>query len=82
MLFVPKLPCNLLSVGKLAESGRVVRFMENSCKIINKQNTLVAVGIKRGKLYCLNYSSDYKSDGSLLVISVTVISVTVTVTVQ
>ena len=46
VLFVPKLTCNLLSVGKLAESGRVVKFTENNCKILNKQNTLVAVGIK------------------------------------
>ena len=38
VLFVPKLACNLHSVGKLAESGRVVRFTENNCKIFNKQN--------------------------------------------
>ena len=50
VLLVSKLACNLLGVGKLAESGRVVRFMENNCKILNKQNTLVAVGLKRGKL--------------------------------
>ena len=50
MLFVPKLACNLLNVGKLAESGRVVKFTENNCKILNTQNTLVAVGIKREKL--------------------------------
>ena len=46
VLFVPKLASNLLSVGKLAESGRVVRFTDYNCKILNKQNTLVAVGIK------------------------------------
>ena len=49
-IFVPKLACNLLSVGKLAESGRVVRFTENNCKILKKQNTLVDVGIKRWKV--------------------------------
>ena len=66
VLFVPKLASNLLGVGKLAERGRVVRFMENNCKILNKQNTLVAVGLKRGKLYFLNCSSCCKTDRSLL----------------
>ena len=44
----------------------MARFTENNCKIFNKQNTLVAVGIKRGKLYFFNCSSDYKSDRSFL----------------
>ena len=35
MLHVPGLSFNLVSVSKVSENGRVVRFVENGCEIVD-----------------------------------------------
>ena len=54
VLYVPKLSYNLLSVTKATEAGKKVKFYSNSCQILDRDNKVVAVGTRRGKLYYLN----------------------------
>ena len=53
VLYVPKLSYNLLSVTKASESGKVIKFDDTSCQILNKRDRLIAVATKMGNLYYL-----------------------------
>ena len=53
-LFVPDLSHSLISVAQATEGGKEVCFLENSCKIISKNNKLLAIGKRIGKLYVLD----------------------------
>ena len=55
VLYVPKLSYNLLSVTRVSESGKVVKFDNAGCQILNKHNKLTAVATKVGSLYYLEY---------------------------
>ena len=41
ILNVPKLAYNLLSITKASEAGKVVKFDNAGCKIVNKSNELL-----------------------------------------
>ena len=53
VLYVPKLSYNLLSVTKTSESGKIIKFDDTSCQILNKRDRLIAVATKMGNLYYL-----------------------------
>ena len=55
VLYVPKLSYNLLSVTKASESGKVIKFDDTSCQILNKRDRLIAVATKMGNLYYLQW---------------------------
>lgn len=42
VLYVPEITVNLLSVSQLINSGNIVKFEHNSCRIYNSRNHLVA----------------------------------------
>ena len=56
VLYVPKLAYNLLSVTKASEAGKVVKFDNVGCQIVNKYNKTIAVATKVGSLYYLEYN--------------------------
>ena len=58
VLYVPGLAFNLLSVAQIARRGMVASFSDDSCKIVNSNNELMALGRKEGNLYMLNCSSE------------------------
>ena len=62
VLYVPNLSCNLLSVGKLGEKGKVVSFGERTCEIRDSNDELLALGNKTGKLYYLSLQLNSKLD--------------------
>ena len=53
VLYVPKLSYNLLSVAKVTEAGKKVKFYSDSCHILDRSNKTIAFGTRRGKLYYL-----------------------------
>ena len=53
VLYVPKLSYNLLSVTKASESGKIIKFDDAGCKILNMHNKLIAIATKVGSLYYL-----------------------------
>ena len=53
VLFLPKLSYNLLSVTKVSEHGKVIRFDDAGCQILNKCDKCIAVATKLGNLYYL-----------------------------
>ena len=57
VLFVPNLAHNLLSVSQTSKVGNVVQFEDSTCRIF-KDNQLVAVADKIGKLYILHCVHD------------------------
>ena len=58
MLYMPALSYNLLSVSKAAENGKVTKFDNNGCKILNRTCNLIAKANKLGNLYYLDYEAD------------------------
>ena len=54
VLFVPGLVFNLLSVSQLTQNGKKTNFNNSFCKIIDDNDTLLAVATKVGNLYYLN----------------------------
>ena len=54
VLYVPKLAYNLLSVAKATKMGKRVNFHSNHCQIVDQEDEIVAVGVKRGDLYYLS----------------------------
>ena len=54
VLYVPKLAYNLLSVLKVTEVGKRVEFYSNDCQILDQDDKVVAVGVRRGNLYYLS----------------------------
>ncbi len=53
-LHVPDLSFNLVSVSKVSERGRIVRFVETGCEFIDSQNKVLATATKCGSLFALN----------------------------
>lgn len=54
VLYVPELFTNLISVSKLVKKGLTVIFDESGCRIINKQNKVVATGSLIGDIFKLD----------------------------
>ena len=54
MLYVPKLSYNLLSVSRTSDAGKIARFGEISCQILDANRKLVAVATRVGGLYYLS----------------------------
>ena len=55
VLYMPTLAYNLLSVAKVTEAGKTVTFGETQGEVIYSQREVVAVVLKTGSLYYLNY---------------------------
>jgi len=54
VLYVPKLAYNLVSVSKAADAGKTVQFDGSMCVFRNNDGEIIAVGTRKGSLYCLN----------------------------
>ena len=54
VLYVPKLSYNLLSVSRTSDAGKIARFGETSCQILDANRKLVAVATRVGDLYYLS----------------------------
>ena len=54
VLYVPDLAHNLISISQVTLGGKITKFYEHSCKIFRKENKLLAVGKRLGKLYMLD----------------------------
>jgi len=65
VLLVPNLSANLISISKVAENGNKVEFAASNCKVFNVKNSLIAAGIRIGKLYYLCHDNDYQSDSAM-----------------
>ena len=48
VVFVPGLSYNLLSVTKMTDRGKMVRFSGSSCQVIDCKNGVVALAVKNG----------------------------------
>ena len=57
VLYVPSLAFNLLSVSKITEAGKSVKFSKTEGAIFNNEGEKVAVASKIGNLYYLNCES-------------------------
>lgn len=53
VLYVPELSYNLVSVAKVSQKGKIVKFTKNACYVLNKHN-MIAKAAKVGSLYQLN----------------------------
>ena len=54
VLYVPTLAYNLLSVPKVTEAGKTVKFGETQGELIGSQGEIVGIASKAGNLYYLN----------------------------
>ena len=54
VLYVPGLLYNLLSVSKLTETGRKVKFLDIQCLISDQEGRVIGLATKKGNLYYLN----------------------------
>lgn len=54
VLHVPDLSCNLVSVSKASERGKVTEFNESGCQLKKPDGTVVAVAVRCGSLYFLD----------------------------
>ena len=57
VLYVPDLSHNLLSVSKAAKAGKVVKFTETGCEVMDS-NEVIAVATKVGNLYRVKRQAD------------------------
>ena len=55
MLYVPKVSHNLLSVTKASEAGKSTKFDNSGCEILNQNGKVIAIGIRVGNIYYLEY---------------------------
>lgn len=51
VLYVPRLSYNLLSVSMVTQSGKVVKFSENECRVMDENGKLIANAKKADSLY-------------------------------
>ena len=58
VLYVPKLSYNLPSVPKATEAGKMTKFSEASCQILDANRKLIAEGSRVGSLYYLDCQTD------------------------
>ena len=61
-LHVPEMSVNLLSVKDVTDRGFRLMFNDNSCQIQTDQRKTIAVGVKKGNLYLLDWKSERRSD--------------------
>ena len=57
VLYVPNLSYHLLSVTKAAQRGKITKFTEAACYILDKDHKLIAKASKMGSLYHLDHQS-------------------------
>ncbi len=58
VLYVPELSYNLLSVPKVTDTGKKIKFDETNCQILDTDQKVVAIGTKSGSLYYLDCLSE------------------------
>ena len=51
VLYVPELSFNLLSTAKATEFGKIVKFDESTCEIIDENEVIIGLATKCGDLY-------------------------------
>ena len=51
VLYVPELSYNLVSVAKLSQKGKIVKFTSNACYILDKRHKMIVKAAKMEKLY-------------------------------
>ena len=61
VLVVPQLSYNLISVSKAAQVGYSVSFGDNECKITRANGAVIAVGVRVGCLYHLDFQQRLNS---------------------
>ena len=58
VLFVPELSYNLLSVSKVIQTGKIMKFIASECTILNGNQRIVATASLIGSLYHLNVTDE------------------------
>ena len=58
VLYVPSLSYNLLNVSRVAQSGKVTKFVTHDCHILNANHKLIAQATKVGSLSHLDCESE------------------------
>ena len=58
VLYVPHLEYNLISISKAGKAGKVSRFNDKRCDIMNKDGTIIASGVCEGSLYSLSVEEE------------------------
>ena len=58
VLYVPGLSYNLLSVARITDRGKRVKFLDTRCEVIDKKERVIAIAIKRDGLYYLSVNRD------------------------
>ncbi len=53
VLLIPKLAYNLLSISKVSDAGKTVKFDDEKCEISNSRGECIAIGSRMGNLYYL-----------------------------
>ncbi|KAL5494293.1 hypothetical protein EMCRGX_G015594 [Ephydatia muelleri] len=51
VLYVPELSYNLVSVAKVSQKGKIVKFTSNACYILDKKHKMIAKALKVENLY-------------------------------
>ena len=46
VLYVPELSYNLVSVAKMSQNGKIVKFTSNTCYILDKRHKMIAKAAK------------------------------------
>ncbi len=62
-LHVPDLSYNLISVSKASEGGKMTKFDESGCQIVNSKNKVIATAKRCGSLYFLDCQSNEQMFG-------------------
>ena len=60
VLYVPKLAYNLISVTKVSQTGKVVKFTKLACYVLDKNHKIVAKATRIGSLYQLDHKSNHQ----------------------
>ena len=58
VLYVSDLSHNVLSVSKAAKAGKVVKFTDTGCEILDSNKKVIAAATRVGSLYHLNCQTD------------------------
>ncbi len=61
VLHVPDLSYNLISVSKVSEAGKMMKFDESGCQILNK---VIATATRCGSLYFMNCKSNEQANAA------------------
>ena len=60
VLYVPKLSCNLLSVAKASQKGKIVKFTKCACYLLVRRHKTLHQPTKVGSLYQQDHKSNLK----------------------